>query len=157
MGILSDVLHVLLRGRENGIRAGLRRWLRGARTRGSASRAGPPEEPPRPVAPPGFQVVARAAEVPPGTIAEVIVDGRPVALCNVGGSFHAVSAICPHAGGPLADGTLEGATLTCPLHGWSYDVRDGKCFVDEATKLPTREVSVVGDAVCVRISVEAPG
>jgi len=100
-------------------------------------------------------LVARVHEVPPGSIAEVIVDGRALALCNVGGSFHAVSATCPHAGGPLADGTLDGATLTCPLHGWSYDVRDGRCFVDAATRLPTREVTVVGDAVFVRVTAEA--
>jgi nitrite reductase/ring-hydroxylating ferredoxin subunit len=150
MGILSDVLRRLLRGRDDGLRARLRRWLRGAP---SSAPEEPTSRPAPPVqVPPGFTLAARLGEVPPGTVIEVVADGRVLALCNVGGTVHAVSGICPHAGGPLADGTLDGATLTCPLHGWSYDVRDGRCFVDASTRLPTWDVAVVGDAVCVRVA-----
>ena len=90
--------------------------------------------------------------MPPGRVIEVVAAGQVLALCNVDGTVHAVSGICPHAGGPLGDGTLDGSTLTCPLHGWSFDVRDGRCFVDATTRLPTWDVTVVGDAVCVRVA-----
>lgn len=155
MGILSDLLRTLARGRENGLRSRLRRWLRGAAERPPAGAAAHPVTRPAPVVavPEGFALAARLSEVPPGALTEVVVGGAPVVLCNVDGALHAVSAVCPHAGGPLADGHLDGTTLTCPLHGWSYDVRDGRCFVDAQTRLPTRDVVLVGDAVCVR---EAP-
>jgi nitrite reductase/ring-hydroxylating ferredoxin subunit len=46
---------------------------------------------------------------------------------------------------------MDGFTVTCPYHGWSYDVRDGTCFVSPDARLPTWPVRVVGDAVCVRL------
>jgi nitrite reductase/ring-hydroxylating ferredoxin subunit len=49
---------------------------------------------------------------------------------------HAVSGACPHAQGPLADGSLDGAVLTCPFHGWTFDVRTGHCLVDPTNPVP---------------------
>lgn len=63
-------------------------------------------------------------------MAEVFVGSDEVALCRVDGVVYAVSGVCPHAAGPLADGQLNGAVLTCPFHGWQFDVRDGSCLVD---------------------------
>jgi len=105
----------------------------------------------RGAAPPGFQPVLDAADLPPGSLVEAIVDGVPVALCNVDGAIYAVSDVCPHAGGPIGDGTLEGATVICPYHGWSFDVRDGRCFVDAEVTLPTYEAVVSGGTICVRV------
>jgi nitrite reductase/ring-hydroxylating ferredoxin subunit len=73
-----------------------------------------------------FIRVARAAELPPGSSIEVEVAGRVVALFNVGGKIHAISGICPHAGGPLGEGTLDGTVVTCPWHGWQFDVSTGQ-------------------------------
>jgi nitrite reductase/ring-hydroxylating ferredoxin subunit len=110
------------------------------------------KEPPKAVTPPdGFEVVLHKDSLSPGEITEVIIAGTAIALCNVEGRFYAVSNTCPHAGGPIGEGKLEGATVACPYHGWTYDVRDGRCFVQEDIKLPTYEVRVVGDAVCVRL------
>lgn len=149
-------LVVLLRGREDGLRARARRWWR-ARGREEAREPATPAEPvPVPVAqraaPPGFSPVVDEADLPPGTLLEAIVDGVPIALCNVDGTVYAVSDVCPHAGGPIGDGTLEGATVICPYHGWSYDVRDGRCFVDAQVTLPTFEAVVSGGTVCVRVA-----
>jgi nitrite reductase (NADH) small subunit len=70
--------------------------------------------------------IARVAECPPGTAIERIVAGRVVALFNVEGMFYALDGICPHQGGPLGKGQLTGAILTCPWHGWQFDVRSGR-------------------------------
>ncbi len=51
---------------------------------------------------------------------------KPIALFNVEGEFYAINAICPHMGGHLSEGALRGAVVTCPWHGWTFDVRDGK-------------------------------
>ena len=70
--------------------------------------------------------IARASECPPGASIERVAGDRIVALANVAGRFHAIDGLCPHQGGPLGTGTLCGQTLTCPWHGWQFDVATGQ-------------------------------
>ena len=70
--------------------------------------------------------IALESECPPSSALERVVQGCVVALFNVEGDFFAVDGICPHQGGPLGDGQLEGSTVTCPWHGWQFNVGDGK-------------------------------
>ena len=78
----------------------------------------------------GDQWVAacRADALPPGTATTVDVAGRPVALVNAGGSLFAVDDTCPHAGGSLGRGAVDGFSLTCPLHAATFDVRTGEAL-----------------------------
>ena len=69
---------------------------------------------------------AKIAEVPSGTIHEFQVAGKAVALANVAGKFYAISDVCVHRGGPLGQGELHDTVVTCPWHGWQYDVTTGK-------------------------------
>ena len=69
---------------------------------------------------------ARKDEIPVGTIREFQVDGKTVAISNIGGKFYAIDNVCLHRGGPLAQGELAGKTVTCPWHGWQYDATTGK-------------------------------
>ena len=73
-----------------------------------------------------FVRAANAADIPAGTIREIDVNGRALAVANIGGTFHAIDNTCIHRGGPLGDGPLEGKIVTCPWHGWQYDVTTGK-------------------------------
>jgi nitrite reductase/ring-hydroxylating ferredoxin subunit len=73
-----------------------------------------------------FVTVAHLSEVPPGTVMQVQAGERWYALVNVGGVLHALDNNCPHNGGPLAKGTLEGKQLICPWHAWSWDVTSGR-------------------------------
>jgi len=70
--------------------------------------------------------IARATECPPGQSIERVAGDRIVALTNVAGSFHAIDGLCPHQGGPLGTGGLCGQVLTCPWHGWQFDVTTGR-------------------------------
>lgn len=70
--------------------------------------------------------VAKLADVPPGTCRSVEADGIGVAICNVGGTVYIVDNTCPHAGGPLGEGSLDGELIECPWHGWRYSVRTGE-------------------------------
>jgi len=72
-----------------------------------------------------FVRAVAVGEVPAGTIREVDVAGKAIAFANVGGEFHAIDNTCIHRGGPLGDGPLEGKSVTCPGHGWQYDVTTG--------------------------------
>ncbi len=67
---------------------------------------------------------------PAGSVREVHLDGTPVLVVRVAERIHALEAICPHAGGILADGTLEGNRITCFEHAAAFDVRDGKVLAD---------------------------
>jgi nitrite reductase (NADH) small subunit/3-phenylpropionate/trans-cinnamate dioxygenase ferredoxin subunit len=73
-----------------------------------------------------FICAVASTEIPVGTIKEVDVAGKVLALANVGGEFHAIDNTCLHRGGPLGEGMLEGKIVTCPWHGWQFDVTTGK-------------------------------
>ena len=91
--------------------------------------------------------VAKVGDVRPGQAKVVVVAGRPVALYNVNGSFFATDNTCLHRAGPLGEGFLDGAVITCPQHGWQYDVRTGQSFMNPAARLRTYPVMVEGDDV----------
>lgn len=73
-----------------------------------------------------WRKVARADEIGPGEVKRVLVAGCDVALCNLGGEFHAIDNICTHAYACLSDGYFEGDELECPLHGGRFNVRTGR-------------------------------
>jgi len=103
------------------------------------------------MAEPEFRKVGRVEDIPPGTIRAVEVDEHEIAIANVGGEFYATQGHCLHLSGPLGEGRLEGKTLSCPWHGWQYDVRTGKNEFDHAIQLQTFEVRVEGGEVKVAI------
>ena len=89
-----------------------------------------------------YRPVCRVEEVPPGSARLAEVDGRTVALFNVDGRFYAMEDTCLHAGGPLHAGTLEDTVVTCPWHGWEYDVTSGKCSMNPLIALDRFQVRV---------------
>ncbi|MFH1469161.1 MAG: Rieske 2Fe-2S domain-containing protein, partial [Pseudomonadota bacterium] len=104
---------------------------------------------PAPGVPEGFTRAVRRTELVPGQLREVLVNGRPVAVALVGETVHAVEGTCPHAGGPLAEGILDGTTLTCPMHGWSFDIVTGSCHVNPEDRIGILRVLVVEGVVYV--------
>jgi len=63
-----------------------------------------------------------AAELPAGERRVVESPRESIVVFNIGGAYHACSARCPPAGGPLNDGFLRGTSVVCPWHGWSFDL-----------------------------------
>lgn len=75
-----------------------------------------------------FISAARIEDLRPGTCLSVVLKGeRGVALFHVNEDILALENTCPHAGGPLGEGTLDGEVVTCPWHGWAFNVRTGQC------------------------------
>jgi nitrite reductase (NADH) small subunit len=99
----------------------------------------------------GFVLAAKKTDVPLGTIREVQVEGKAVALANVDGQFHAIDGVCIHRGGPLGDGVLEGAVVTCPWHGWQYDVRTGRVGQNPTAGVNCYPVEVRGEEIFVNV------
>ncbi len=167
-----SLLKTILLGRENGIRSKIRAAVFGAdavdTSPGSSysaprasedARPAPAEralglkpEAPKDVTPPeGFEVVLHKDALKPGKIVEVIIGGTAVAVANVDGTFYACTNSCPHAEGPLGDGALEGSVVTCPYHGWKFDLKTGASLTNPGVTLKTYPVAIEKTAVCVGI------
>lgn len=86
--------------------------------------------------------MARVEDVPPGKVVHVTAGDAEIAVANVEDRLYATEGQCLHLKGPLGEGHLEGAVLSCPWHGWQYDVRTGFNEFDHAIRLCTFEVRV---------------
>jgi nitrite reductase (NADH) small subunit len=100
---------------------------------------------------PEFRPVIAVASLPPGQAAEVTVDGQTVAVFNVDGTFHALAGRCPHRGGPLGQGFLDGSQVSCPWHNWTFDVTTGENVASADLKVPRYEMRVENGQVYVRL------
>jgi 3-phenylpropionate/trans-cinnamate dioxygenase ferredoxin component len=96
-----------------------------------------------------FLHAAKASDIAPGTIREVQVNGKKLALANVNGQFYAIDNTCLHRGGPLGQGDLGEAIVTCPWHGWQYDVTTGKNIQNPAVGVQGFPVELRGEEVFV--------
>ncbi len=100
---------------------------------------------------PGLTKVATKAEIPAGTGKVVEAGGRSVAVFNCGGVFYAIDGTCVHRGGPLGEGSLAGTTVTCPWHGWEYDVTSGQCGTNSSAKVAVVPLQLEGEDILISL------
>ncbi|MFA5308122.1 MAG: non-heme iron oxygenase ferredoxin subunit [Dehalococcoidales bacterium] len=113
-----------------------------------------------------FVKVGVAGDFKDGTMKKVTVEGQDILVARAGGSYYAVTNRCSHMNGDLSKGTLEGTTVTCPLHGSQFDIRTGQnlrwlkgsgfaASIGKALKSPrgiaAYKVKVEGDAISVEV------
>ena len=82
----------------------------------------------------------------------VTIEGRHVALFRLGDEFFALDNMCLHRGGPLCEGFIENDVVTCPWHGWSYEIRTGTMIQDPRVGVSRHDVRVDGDVISVRLT-----
>lgn len=152
---IKAIVRWLVVGRREGVRSRVRSalgwftWLDRQRPTGprspeeesTAGASGAADAGAGPV-PEGWTAVLGVDELDDGEVMEVMVGERALAIARVDDEFYALDNVCPHAGGPLGDGVLDGCSLTCPWHGYSFDVRDGGCEVDDALHVETLPVRI---------------
>ena len=95
--------------------------------------------------------IAAVVDVPPGQARVVEAGGKPIAVVNADGEFYAVDNTCLHRGGPVGEGELDGLVLTCPWHGWRWDVKTGANVNNPVVKLTCYPVTVEQGAVYVLV------
>lgn len=66
-------------------------------------------------------------EIPDNVGRQFVIDGREIAVFRVEGRLYALEGRCAHQGGPLGQGEVVGGFVTCPWHGWTYEVASGRC------------------------------
>ena len=86
-------------------------------------------------------------DIPDGECRMFQVCDSHIAICNVGGTLHAIDNICPHRGAFLGQGTLNGSILTCPWHEWKFDVTSGKGITNPLAAVRRHKIVVENDTV----------
>jgi len=100
----------------------------------------------------GFVKIGKAADVPVGQVRVFEVDGKGIAVANVGGSYYAIDNVCTHDGGPLGEGIVVNDQVECPRHGARFDVRTGRPKALPAV-MPVRTYPVEVDGEEIRVDV----
>ena len=98
-----------------------------------------------------FVKVATLSDLPPGKAKAVEAGGAAIALYNVDGTVCATVNTCPHRGGPLGEGDLDAGVITCPWHGFQYDVQTGRCLTNAALSVGCHRVRVSGTDILVEV------
>lgn len=96
-------------------------------------------------------VVAKASDLRIGEPKVVAVGNDEIALFRVAEGIFACTNTCPHRGGPIGEGQIDGKIVTCPWHGWEFDVTTGKMPVNPNVGITTYPVTIEGDDVTVTI------
>lgn len=117
-------------------------------------------------------IVGSETDLDDGDRIIVEVDGKEVCVFNVNGNYYALLNWCVHQGGPCCEGTISGTyessfdretletelvwtrdeqVLSCPWHGWEYDITTGNCLSDKDRKLPSYHVRVQDGEIIVRL------
>jgi 3-phenylpropionate/trans-cinnamate dioxygenase ferredoxin subunit len=73
-----------------------------------------------------YKIIAQTNELANGDKKKIVHNDQEILLVNIEGTFYAIDNKCPHMGGSLSDGNLEGFNIVCPRHGSAFDVRTGQ-------------------------------
>ena len=99
----------------------------------------------------GKILAGKTSDIPPGKMLKVSSNGKDILVANVNGNYFAMDDICTHRGASLSEGTLEESTVTCPLHGSTWNCKTGKLmeFATKLNDLSSYKVAVESDSVFV--------
>ena len=97
-----------------------------------------------------FVEVARASDLPVGRARSIRVGDRTIALYHTPKGFFASDGVCPHRGGPLAEGDIINGEIICPWHLWGFDLGTGLCAGNPEIAVATHEVRIEGDRILVK-------
>ncbi len=98
-----------------------------------------------------WQKAAKVSAVQESGSKIVVAGGKEVALFKLEGKIYALENTCPHRGGPLGEGSLEGSEVTCPWHAWTFDVKTGVCQTVPDVKQPQVEAKTDGDDILLNV------
>src|SRR5882757_8965136 len=100
-----------------------------------------------------FVPVMTRAEIPQGSMQARVLEGREIVICHTREGVFALDNVCTHAHARMCEGRLRATRLVCPLHGASFDIRDGRVLGPPATvAIPTHQVRVVDGTIEVAAS-----
>lgn len=89
--------------------------------------------------------------LPTGSVLNAEIGGRRYAICNVNGTFHALDGVCPHRGGPLGEGAINGENVVCPWHAWEFNCSSGENDYNPSICLARFSLEVRGQDVFIDV------
>ena len=95
--------------------------------------------------------VGSTEDVPEGSGIAVDVGMKRIAIFRVRGEFFALDETCPHRGGPLHAGPIDGSVVLCPWHQWQFDLKTGCSPVNPLSRVATYPVRVLGNDLWVEV------
>ena len=95
--------------------------------------------------------VAKISDIADEKSQMVEIESQIIALFNVRGQFYAMQNACPHRGGPLVEGHMEGNIVTCPWHAWQFDIKNGECQTIKGSAQKTYPVKVEGEEIYIEV------
>ena len=99
-----------------------------------------------------WHLAGKAADWEPGQGKELLIGGRIVAVFRTEEKFYAIDGMCAHQGGPIAQGQHDHNCITCPWHGWQYNIADGVHLLTQKKMLDCFQVELRGDEVWIEMS-----
>jgi len=100
-----------------------------------------------------YVMVAATGDLKPGEMKKVMVENTPVLLANIDGTYYAMEDTCPHMGGSLSRGKLEGSNISCPKHGSVFNVMTAKAVKNGKIAFITARVH---DLKSYKVKIEGP-
>jgi nitrite reductase/ring-hydroxylating ferredoxin subunit len=98
-----------------------------------------------------FTKISALSDLADNSIRAVEIGGKKLAVARIGDAVHVIDGTCCHKGGPLGDGTLNGTAVSCPWHGWRFDVSTGACLNNPAAKVPCYETKIENGQVLAKL------
>lgn len=98
-------------------------------------------------------IAGRVEEIPDGQRKIIQADGLSIGVFHHKGKWIALQNSCLHRGGPVCQGPLDGETITCPWHGYQYNLTDGRLLLDKSARLPMYDVEVIDGMIQVKVPV----
>ena len=95
--------------------------------------------------------IAAVDDIPEGSGKTMQVGDKAIAIFNIKGEFYAIDNACLHRGGSLGDGFIDGSTVTCPLHGWQFDVATGQGVMPPSPGVKSYNIEVRSDDIFVEV------
>jgi nitrite reductase/ring-hydroxylating ferredoxin subunit len=96
--------------------------------------------------------VAETKDLAPGQAGCFQVEGQNIAVFNVEGTYYAIDDTCPHSGGPLSQGEVQGDKVVCPWHGAEFNLQTGAVLCPPAFEgVKSYKVVVEGNDIKVEV------
>ena len=99
-----------------------------------------------------WRSAGRVSDIPEGGLRRLELDGQKLILHRRGAVVSCLQNACAHLGFPIDDGAVEDGIITCPYHGFRYDLASGECLTAPEVQLQPHAVRVIGEQVEVRLS-----
>jgi NAD(P)H-dependent nitrite reductase small subunit len=95
--------------------------------------------------------IAKVNDVEEGKGKIVEINGKTLALFKLNGQVYAIENTCAHRGGPLGEGEIQDKIVTCPWHGWQFDVTNGQSVMMPGMSVKSYKVEVKGEDIVINI------